>query len=69
MSSKLYPLYAFLGGAIVGAGAALLFAPEKGSETRSNIANFIRRKCPLLKNDKVEEVVDEIEEIIAQAKK
>ena len=25
-------LYAFLGGAIVGAGAALLFAPEKGEE-------------------------------------
>ena len=30
-------LYAFLGGAIVGAGAALLFAPEKGEDTRQKI--------------------------------
>ena len=27
-------LYAFIGGAIVGAGAAVLLAPEKGETTR-----------------------------------
>ena len=27
-------LYAFLGGALVGAGAAILFAPEKGEDLR-----------------------------------
>lgn len=27
-------LYAFIGGAIVGAGAAVLFAPKKGEELR-----------------------------------
>ena len=30
-------LYAFLGGAIVGATAAILFAPEKGSDLRARI--------------------------------
>ena len=29
-------LYAFLGGALVGASAAILFAPEKGSDTASD---------------------------------
>ena len=30
-------LYAFLGGAIVGAAGALLLAPEKGEELRTQI--------------------------------
>ena len=30
-------LYAFLGGAIVGCAAALLFAPEKGTDLRQRI--------------------------------
>ena len=33
-------LYAFLGGAIVGAGAALLFAPEKGEEVRLSLIHI-----------------------------
>ena len=31
--------FAFLGGLIVGAGAAILFAPESGAETRKKIKN------------------------------
>ena len=30
-------LYAFLGGAVVGCAAAILFAPEKGSDLRNRI--------------------------------
>ena len=34
--------FAFLGGLIVGAGAAILFAPESGAETRKKIKNTFR---------------------------
>lgn len=37
-------LYAFLGGAIVGAGAAVLFAPEKGEDLRRRIKDVLRKK-------------------------
>ena len=35
---------AFVGGAIVGCGAALLFAPEKGSDVRTRICELLKRK-------------------------
>ena len=44
MNNTLGLISAFLGGAIVGAGAALLFAPEKGSELRTRIADILRKK-------------------------
>lgn len=37
-------LYAFLGGAIVGAIAAVLFAPEKGEDLRRRIKDVLRKK-------------------------
>ena len=40
MNNNLGILYAFLGGAIVGAGAALLFAPEKGADLRKGMNSF-----------------------------
>lgn len=39
---------AFVGGAIAGCGAALLFAPEKGEEVRGKICKILKRhgcKC------------------------
>lgn len=37
-------LYAFIGGAVVGAGAAMLFAPEKGENLRRRIKDMLRKK-------------------------
>lgn len=53
-------LYAFLGGAIVGAGAALLFAPEKGEELRDTIAKILRRNGIKITNDEVDALVAEL---------
>lgn len=53
---------AFVGGAIVGAGAALLFAPEKGEELREQIKDLLKKYgvCNCAKGDDLEEIVDEI---------
>lgn len=53
-------LYAFLGGAIVGCSAALLFAPEKGEDMRSRICNLMRRKGIKISDAEVDELVAEL---------
>jgi len=56
-------LGAFAAGAVIGAGLALLYAPQSGRETRELIA----RKTKELK-DKVEESFDEAKEAIGEKK-
>lgn len=57
-------LYAFLGGAIVGATAAVLFAPTSGQDLRAQIKDVLR-KYGLLKEAEedliLEQIVAEIE--------
>ncbi len=52
-------LYAFLGGAIVGAAASLLFAPEKGEDLRNQIKNILR-KHGLIKGSEMDDLVEQI---------
>ncbi len=53
-------LYAFLGGAIVGAGAALLFAPEKGADLRKRIVELLRSKGIICSESDVDELVEQL---------
>lgn len=53
-------LYAFLGGAIVGCSAALLFAPEKGEDIRAKICDLVKRKGIKISDAEVDALVAEL---------
>ena len=53
-------LYAFLGGAVVGAGAAMLFAPEKGEDLRARIKALLRRKGICCNDTEIDALVEQL---------
>ena len=44
----------------MGAAAGLLFAPEKGEDTRRKIAEVLRKKGIRLNRDEMDDLVDQI---------
>lgn len=53
-------LYAFLGGAVVGCAAAILFTPESGHDVRERVKKILRRKGFDFSDEDVEELVEQI---------
>lgn len=54
---------AFLSGAVIGAAVGLLFAPEKGEDTRTKIAEILRKKGIHLSKADMESLIDEIADV------
>lgn len=53
-------LYAFLGGALVGAGVALLFAPERGEDLRRRIKDTLRKKGIICSESEIDMLVEQL---------
>lgn len=60
MNGNFNALYAFLGGALLGAGVALLFAPEKGEDLRTHIKELLKRKGLCDCDSHIDEIVEQI---------
>lgn len=59
-------LLSFIGGTIIGASAALLFAPQKGEDLREKIRETLRKKgiikCECSEDEIIEQIVAELQE-------
>lgn len=53
-------IYSFLGGAVVGISAALLFAPAKGEDVRNKLCRMIRRRGIKISDEEVDALVAEL---------
>ena len=62
---------AFIGGAIAGAAAGLLLAPEKGTDTRTKISDTVQDFCKKhnlnITRKEVEDLVDDIKDATPDA--
>lgn len=61
-------LFALVAGLAIGTAAGILFAPEKGSETRRKIKEAAHEGCELakVKGAKLKEEIDELKETLSK---
>ena len=56
----LHVILAVIGGVIAGAAVGLLFAPEKGSDMRAKISEYLKSKKIKLRKEQIDELTEEI---------
>lgn len=61
-------LAAFIGGAVAGAALGILFAPEKGDDTRAKIAEAVKESGAKLNKEEFEKLVNSIQEKFQKGK-
>ena len=66
MNKTIGIISAFVGGAVVGAAVALLFAPEKGTDTRARIKALLKSKGIDFSDDEVEKLVEQISDEVEE---
>ena len=57
---SVYIISAFLGGAIVGAGAAILFAPRRGEDLRKKVKKLLKKNGVKISDEEVDSLVAEL---------
>lgn len=60
-------LAAFIGGAAIGAACGVLFAPEKGSDTRTKIIDALKKRGIRLSAQEMEDLASDIAEDLGVA--
>ena len=60
MNNSLSILYAFIGGALIGASAAVLFAPSKGTDLRAKIKETLKKKGIICTQSEIDALVEQL---------
>lgn len=60
MNNNLSILYAFIGGALIGSAAAVLFAPAKGADIREKIKETLRKKGIICTQSEIDALVEQL---------
>ncbi len=60
-------ILAVAGGVAVGAALGILFAPRSGSETREAVKDYIKSKCPGMKEKRLNALAEKITREIEEA--
>ncbi len=58
---------AVAGGVAVGAALGVLFAPRSGKESRDALVDYLKAKCPGMKEARLNALADKIREEIEEA--
>ncbi|MFA7116907.1 MAG: YtxH domain-containing protein [Bacteroidales bacterium] len=60
-------LFTFIGGALIGAAAAILLAPDSGTETRKKIKKGVEKEYQEIK-DKIQKAKEDLEDELSEMK-